>query len=172
MLVLKQACVLLFKTHPWEARRGHPQLCERLCLQAGAGPGGQYGPEAVGPSGLPAAAEAGGGAGAGDGTGRADGAGRVAQGPFPAVRRLPPLAGYTMGSTLTIVLLALSVLNPIISPLDQMTPSEVVSSSLSLHRGLVRTCEGKVQLALEHGLCLLVFLASGLALYSCNFYFT
>nr|XP_040016104.1 dihydroxyacetone phosphate acyltransferase isoform X3 [Gasterosteus aculeatus aculeatus] len=33
---------------------------------------------------------------------------------------------------------------------DQMTPSEVVSSSLSLHRGLVRTCEGKVQLALEH----------------------
>ncbi|XP_037304643.2 dihydroxyacetone phosphate acyltransferase isoform X2 [Pungitius pungitius] len=34
---------------------------------------------------------------------------------------------------------------------DQMTPSEVVSSSLTLHRGLVRTCEGKVQLALEHG---------------------
>ncbi|XP_034383452.1 dihydroxyacetone phosphate acyltransferase [Cyclopterus lumpus] len=32
---------------------------------------------------------------------------------------------------------------------DQMTPSEVVSSSLSLHRGLVRICEGKVQLAVE-----------------------
>ncbi|KAM8832024.1 dihydroxyacetone phosphate acyltransferase isoform 2-T2 [Spinachia spinachia] len=34
---------------------------------------------------------------------------------------------------------------------EQMSPSEVVSSSLSLHRGLVRTCKGKVQLALEHG---------------------
>ncbi|KAM6906211.1 dihydroxyacetone phosphate acyltransferase isoform 2-T2 [Lycodopsis pacificus] len=34
---------------------------------------------------------------------------------------------------------------------DQMSPSEVVSSSLSLHRGLVRICEGKVQLAVEHG---------------------
>ncbi|XP_068433191.1 dihydroxyacetone phosphate acyltransferase isoform X2 [Clinocottus analis] len=32
---------------------------------------------------------------------------------------------------------------------DQITPSEVVSSSLSLHRGLVRICEGKVQLAVE-----------------------
>ncbi|XP_019124289.2 dihydroxyacetone phosphate acyltransferase [Larimichthys crocea] len=30
-----------------------------------------------------------------------------------------------------------------------MTPSEVVSSSLSLHRGLVRICEGRVQLAVE-----------------------
>ncbi|TNN49118.1 Dihydroxyacetone phosphate acyltransferase [Liparis tanakae] len=34
---------------------------------------------------------------------------------------------------------------------DQMSPSEVVSSSLSLHRGLVRICEGKVQLAVEQG---------------------
>ncbi|GAA6214945.1 dihydroxyacetone phosphate acyltransferase-like isoform X1 [Lates japonicus] len=32
---------------------------------------------------------------------------------------------------------------------DHMPPSEVVSSSLSLHRGLVRISEGKVQLALE-----------------------
>ncbi|TKS75445.1 Dihydroxyacetone phosphate acyltransferase [Collichthys lucidus] len=30
-----------------------------------------------------------------------------------------------------------------------ITPSEVVSSSLSLHRGLVRICEGRVQLAVE-----------------------
>ncbi|XP_059212894.1 dihydroxyacetone phosphate acyltransferase isoform X2 [Centropristis striata] len=32
---------------------------------------------------------------------------------------------------------------------DHMSPSEVVSSSLSLHRGLVRISEGKVQLAVE-----------------------
>ncbi|XP_044232525.1 dihydroxyacetone phosphate acyltransferase isoform X1 [Thunnus albacares] len=32
---------------------------------------------------------------------------------------------------------------------DHMPPSEVVSSSLSLHRGLVRISEGRVQLALE-----------------------
>ncbi|XP_040919990.1 dihydroxyacetone phosphate acyltransferase isoform X2 [Toxotes jaculatrix] len=34
---------------------------------------------------------------------------------------------------------------------DHMPPSEVVSSSLSLHRGLVKISEGRVQLALEHG---------------------
>lgn len=34
---------------------------------------------------------------------------------------------------------------------DHMSPSEVVSSSLSLHKGLVRTSEGKVQLALDQG---------------------
>ncbi|KAM4522815.1 dihydroxyacetone phosphate acyltransferase isoform 1-T1 [Odontesthes bonariensis] len=34
---------------------------------------------------------------------------------------------------------------------DHVPPSEVVSSSLSLHRGLVRISEGKVQLALEQG---------------------
>ncbi|XP_044024834.1 dihydroxyacetone phosphate acyltransferase isoform X2 [Siniperca chuatsi] len=34
---------------------------------------------------------------------------------------------------------------------DHMPPSEVVSSSLSLHRGLVRICEGRVQLAMEQG---------------------
>ncbi|KAM7395057.1 hypothetical protein PAMA_006689 [Pampus argenteus] len=34
---------------------------------------------------------------------------------------------------------------------DHMSPSEVVSSSLSLHRGLVRISEGRVQLALEQG---------------------
>ncbi|XP_040919989.1 dihydroxyacetone phosphate acyltransferase isoform X1 [Toxotes jaculatrix] len=33
---------------------------------------------------------------------------------------------------------------------DHMPPSEVVSSSLSLHRGLVKISEGRVQLALEH----------------------
>uniref|UniRef100_UPI0037E86278 dihydroxyacetone phosphate acyltransferase n=1 Tax=Semicossyphus pulcher TaxID=241346 RepID=UPI0037E86278 len=32
---------------------------------------------------------------------------------------------------------------------DHTSPSEVVSSSLSLHRGLVRNCEGRVQLAVE-----------------------
>ncbi|XP_054474323.1 dihydroxyacetone phosphate acyltransferase isoform X2 [Anoplopoma fimbria] len=32
---------------------------------------------------------------------------------------------------------------------EHIPPSEVVSSSLSLHRGLVRICEGKVQLAVE-----------------------
>ncbi|XP_037606266.1 dihydroxyacetone phosphate acyltransferase isoform X1 [Sebastes umbrosus] len=32
---------------------------------------------------------------------------------------------------------------------DNIPPSEVVSSSLSLHRGLVRICEGRVQLAVE-----------------------
>lgn len=32
---------------------------------------------------------------------------------------------------------------------DHIPPSEVVSSSLSLHQGLVRICEGRVQLALE-----------------------
>lgn len=35
---------------------------------------------------------------------------------------------------------------------DHIPPSEVVSSSLSLHRGLVRISEGRVQLALEQGL--------------------
>ncbi|XP_042359112.1 dihydroxyacetone phosphate acyltransferase [Plectropomus leopardus] len=34
---------------------------------------------------------------------------------------------------------------------DHVAPSEVVSSSLSLHRGLVRICEGRVQLAVEQG---------------------
>lgn len=34
---------------------------------------------------------------------------------------------------------------------DHVPPSEVVSSSLSLHRGLVRICEGRVQLAVERG---------------------
>ncbi|XP_074470896.1 dihydroxyacetone phosphate acyltransferase isoform X2 [Sebastes fasciatus] len=34
---------------------------------------------------------------------------------------------------------------------DNIPPSEVVSSSLSLHRGLVRLCEGRVQLAVEQG---------------------
>ncbi|XP_030261707.1 dihydroxyacetone phosphate acyltransferase isoform X2 [Sparus aurata] len=34
---------------------------------------------------------------------------------------------------------------------DHVPPSEVVSSSLSLHRGLVRVCEGRVQLAVEQG---------------------
>nr|XP_046228405.1 dihydroxyacetone phosphate acyltransferase [Scatophagus argus] len=34
---------------------------------------------------------------------------------------------------------------------DHTPPSEVVSSSLSLHRGLVRVCEGRVQLAVEQG---------------------
>ncbi|XP_070781879.1 dihydroxyacetone phosphate acyltransferase [Enoplosus armatus] len=34
---------------------------------------------------------------------------------------------------------------------DHVPPSEVVSSSLSLHRGLVRICEGRVQLAEEQG---------------------
>ncbi|XP_070843672.1 dihydroxyacetone phosphate acyltransferase [Chaetodon trifascialis] len=34
---------------------------------------------------------------------------------------------------------------------DHAPPAEVVSSSLHLHRGLVRTCEGRVQLALEQG---------------------
>lgn len=34
---------------------------------------------------------------------------------------------------------------------DHVPPSEVVSSSLSLHRGLVRICEGRVQLAVEQG---------------------
>ncbi|XP_056284815.1 dihydroxyacetone phosphate acyltransferase isoform X2 [Pseudoliparis swirei] len=34
---------------------------------------------------------------------------------------------------------------------DQVSPSEVVSASLSLHRGLVRISEGKVQLAVEQG---------------------
>ncbi|XP_037606267.1 dihydroxyacetone phosphate acyltransferase isoform X2 [Sebastes umbrosus] len=34
---------------------------------------------------------------------------------------------------------------------DNIPPSEVVSSSLSLHRGLVRICEGRVQLAVEQG---------------------
>ncbi|XP_076611927.1 dihydroxyacetone phosphate acyltransferase [Chaetodon auriga] len=34
---------------------------------------------------------------------------------------------------------------------DHAPPAEVVSSSLHLHRGLVRTCEGRVQLALEPG---------------------
>uniref|UniRef100_A0A3P8RGI2 Phospholipid/glycerol acyltransferase domain-containing protein n=1 Tax=Astatotilapia calliptera TaxID=8154 RepID=A0A3P8RGI2_ASTCA len=34
---------------------------------------------------------------------------------------------------------------------DHIPPSEVVSSSLSLHRGLVRISEGRVQLALEQG---------------------
>ncbi|XP_017286889.1 dihydroxyacetone phosphate acyltransferase isoform X2 [Kryptolebias marmoratus] len=34
---------------------------------------------------------------------------------------------------------------------DHMIPSQVVSSSLSLHRGLVRISEGRVQLALDQG---------------------
>ncbi|XP_070705243.1 dihydroxyacetone phosphate acyltransferase isoform X2 [Pempheris klunzingeri] len=34
---------------------------------------------------------------------------------------------------------------------DHTPPSEVVSSSLSLHHGLVRICEGRVQLAVEQG---------------------
>uniref|UniRef100_A0A8C9YC28 Glyceronephosphate O-acyltransferase n=1 Tax=Sander lucioperca TaxID=283035 RepID=A0A8C9YC28_SANLU len=34
---------------------------------------------------------------------------------------------------------------------DHIPPSEVVSSSLTLHRGLVRICEDKVQLAVEQG---------------------
>lgn len=34
---------------------------------------------------------------------------------------------------------------------DHVPPSEVVSSSLSLHRGLVRVSEGRVQLALDQG---------------------
>ncbi|XP_035534428.1 dihydroxyacetone phosphate acyltransferase [Morone saxatilis] len=34
---------------------------------------------------------------------------------------------------------------------DHTSPSEVVSSSLSLHRGLVRVCEGRIQLAVEQG---------------------
>lgn len=38
-----------------------------------------------------------------------------------------------------------------------MTPSEVVSSSLSLHRGLVRICEGRVQLAVEQSLYFLTW---------------
>ena len=37
---------------------------------------------------------------------------------------------------------------------DHVPPSEVVSSSLSLHRGLVKVSEGRVQLALDQGLCL------------------
>lgn len=88
------------QTHPQEARRGHPQLRERLGLQAGAGPGGEHGPEALGPSGLPAAPEPppepepGGGEETGDGTGRADCTSRVAPRPVPAVRSLPPLARY------------------------------------------------------------------------------
>lgn len=34
---------------------------------------------------------------------------------------------------------------------DHIPPSEVVSSSLLLHRGLVRVCEGRVQLAVQQG---------------------
>uniref|UniRef100_A0A669C8Y0 Glyceronephosphate O-acyltransferase n=1 Tax=Oreochromis niloticus TaxID=8128 RepID=A0A669C8Y0_ORENI len=48
---------------------------------------------------------------------------------------------------------------------DHIPPSEVVSSSLSLHRGLVRISEGRVQLALEQGL-----LYPGFVILSCASY--
>lgn len=66
--------------------------------------------------------------------------------------------GTVVTQVFTIILLALCVLTwviPIIfffSTTDHIPPSEVVSSSLTLHRGLVRICEDKVQLAVEQGL--------------------
>lgn len=86
-----------FQTHPREAQRGDPRLCERFGLQVGASPGGEHGPEALGPPGLCAAPEPGGRAESRDGARRAHRAGGVAPAPLSSVWSLPPLAGYSTG---------------------------------------------------------------------------
>uniref|UniRef100_A0A8C4E0E4 Glyceronephosphate O-acyltransferase n=1 Tax=Dicentrarchus labrax TaxID=13489 RepID=A0A8C4E0E4_DICLA len=53
---------------------------------------------------------------------------------------------------------------------DHTSPSEVVSSGLSLHRALVRVCEGRVQLAVEQGVYLFEFLVLIFVVLSCASY--
>lgn len=104
--IFDQLYVFCCQTHPEETQRGDPKLCEWLRLQARASPGGEHGPEAVGPSGLPAAPEPppgpDGGAETGHGSRRADCTSCVAQGHVPRVRSLPPLARYEHSTQLLV----------------------------------------------------------------------